>query len=139
MYAQSIAKKGIKVCPQTVSVVLDTLELIDKDINRAFTNLLEIFELAQKESSSLLIVLLDEFQRLIDYNLSSPIDIFREKIMFQKKIWYIISGSAVGMMNRIISSSDSPLYGHFEMLRVGEFSYEDSREFLLNRLYVFSL
>ena len=105
------------------------------NLDEAFGYLFQVFDTLRAETKKPVIVFLDEFQRLQGYNVSieSPIDRFREKIMNQKEILYVISGSAVGMLNELISSTSSPLYGHFERLMVGEFDFKDARQFMIKK------
>lgn len=104
-------------------------------LDEAFSYLFNVFGVVKKETDNPIIIFFDEFQRLCDYisDIPSPIDSFREKIMNQKEILYIISGSAVGMLNRLISSSKSPLYGHFEILPIRGFSYKDAYQFIVTK------
>ena len=105
------------------------------NFDEAFSYLFQLFDALRDETKSTIIVFLDEFQRLQEYDVSinSPVDKFREKIMNQKEILYVISGSAVGMLNRLISSTGSPLYGHFELLIVRGFEFEEARKFILGK------
>lgn len=127
---QKIITRLIKICPDSCAFALDLLE---KESNEKFGLILDLYQVITKELSISLVVMLDEFQRIVDYDLISAIDVLREKIMLQK-IYYIIAGSAVRMMNKIVSSSESPLYNHFEILYLKNFSYIDARKFILVKL-----
>lgn len=107
----------------------------DNNLEEGFNYLFSLFNVLREESNYPLIVFLDEFQRLHEYakDISSPIDKFREKIMNQKKILYVISGSAVGMLNKLISSTNSPLYGHFEKMHLRGFDFKDAYSFIVTR------
>ncbi len=101
--------------------------------NEAFDYLFSVFEVLRKETHNPLVVFFDEFQRLSEYTkfIDSPIDRFRERIMNQKEILYVISGSAVGMLNRLISSTNSPLFGHFSILSLRGFEFKDAHDFIV--------
>ncbi len=119
--------------PRTTLAINNLISFNSTNKNEeAFVYLFSLLETLKKETNTLIIVFLDEFQRLQEYsrNISAPIDTFREKIMNQKEIWYIISGSAVGMLNKLIASTKSPLYAHFKILPLRGFSYKDSYEFV---------
>lgn len=107
----------------------------DGKLEDAFSYLFKVFEILQREVNHPLIIFLDEFQRLKDYekSISSPIDTFREMIMNQKEIMYIISGSAVGMLNKLISSSGAALYGHFEKMILRGFEFQYAHLFIVQR------
>lgn len=105
------------------------------NLDEAFDYLFKLFDTIKDETNNCIIIFMDEFQRLQEYSvlINSPIDKFREKVMNQKEILYIISGSAVGMLNRLISSTNSPLYGHFENLTIRGFEFKDAYEFIIRR------
>jgi uncharacterized protein len=109
--------------------------LSNNNFDEAFNYLFQLFDVIKEETKNCVIVFLDEFQRLQEYSISikSPLDKFREKVMNQNEILYIISGSAVGMLNRLISSTNSPLYGHFESLTVRGFEFKDAYEFIVKK------
>jgi len=44
------------------------------------------------------------------------IDLLRQKIQTQRGVYYVVAGSAIGMMQGILTSSASPLFGHFEIM-----------------------
>ena len=105
------------------------------NLDEAFIYLFQLFDALREETKNPVVVFLDEFQRLREYDpsIKSPVDRFREKMMNQKEILYVVSGSAVGMLNRLIYSTRSPLYGHFESLMVRGFEFEDARRFILKK------
>ena len=75
------------------------------------------------------LVCLDEFATLANFDL--PIlDLLRQRIMEDRHVRYIIAGSAIGTMQRVLEDSASPLFGHFDLVWVDAFSYEDARFFL---------
>jgi AAA+ ATPase superfamily predicted ATPase len=78
-------------------------------------------------------VMLDEFQNVT--TLSLPvIDVLRRQIMTETKVNYLITGSEVGMMRDILESSAAPLFGHFAIHRVGAFTIDQSRAYILSVL-----
>ena len=123
-----------KMAPESTVLALDILDKLNTDFNDAFDKSLIFLEKFSVETGFKLLVALDEFQRLLDYNIVSVLDKFREKIMFQKNVLYMIAGSAVSMMNKIVSSSSSPLYNHFEILKISSFEYGSARNMLLSKL-----
>jgi AAA+ ATPase superfamily predicted ATPase len=78
-------------------------------------------------------VMLDEFQNVT--TLSLPvIDVLRRQIMAETKVNYLVAGSEVGMMRDILESSATPLFGHFSIHRVGAFTIDQSRAYILSVL-----
>lgn len=75
------------------------------------------------------LICLDEFASLAGFDL--PIlDILRQRIMEDHHVRYIIAASAIGTMQKVLEESTSPLFGHFDVIWVDAFSYEDARLFL---------
>lgn len=78
-------------------------------------------------------VMIDEFQNVA--KLSLPvIDVLRRQIMTDTQVNYLIAGSEVGMMRDILESGAAPLFGHFSIHRVGSFTVDQSRVFILHVL-----
>jgi AAA+ ATPase superfamily predicted ATPase len=78
-------------------------------------------------------VMIDEFQNL--GTLSLPVvDVLRRQIMTDIEVNYLVAGSEVGMMRDILESSAAPLFGHFSIHRVGAFSIDQARAFILHIL-----
>ena len=78
-------------------------------------------------------MMLDEFQNVT--TLSLPIiDVLRRQIMMETKVNYLITGSEVGMMRDILESGAAPLFGHFSIHRVGAFTIDQSRAYILQVL-----
>jgi len=107
-------------------------ELNNKKYDLAFTLLFDLLDIFSKEFKNKIVIFLDEFQRLVEYekDIESPIDKFRERLMLLDNCLFIVSGSSVGMLNRLIASSKSPLYGHLDKISLRVFNFEDSIEFI---------
>jgi len=135
---QQVIIRLTKYYPETAAwlttVILNTLEN-GKVVS--LKTILSAFDVFQKESKLALIVILDEFQRLTEYDLKAPT--FREFIMKQNEILFIVSGSSVGMLNQIIQSSESPLFGHIERVPIGPFNFESSVELVNKKLNLYSI
>jgi AAA+ ATPase superfamily predicted ATPase len=80
-----------------------------------------------------IIVMIDEFQNLTALSLP-VIDVLRRQIMTDTRVNYLAAGSEVGMMRDILESSAAPLFGHFSIHRVGAFTIDQSREYILQML-----
>ncbi|HIE28301.1 TPA: hypothetical protein EYP66_13535 [Candidatus Poribacteria bacterium] len=78
-------------------------------------------------------VMLDEFQNVTALSLP-VIDVLRRQIMAETKVNYLVAGSEVGMMWDILESGAAPLYGHFSIHRVGTFTIDQSRAYILSVL-----
>lgn len=79
------------------------------------------------------ILLIDEFQNVS--TLSLPvIDMLRKQIMTDSRVNYLVAGSEIGMMKDILENSSAPLFGHFSIHKVGAFTIDQSRAYILQFL-----
>lgn len=126
--------KTIERLPALASDLIAVLNEMDKkpDIDIA-NRIFDIPYLLSKHTGNTLIIILDEFQVVQNFNIDL-IDLLRQKIQTKRGAYYVVAGSAVGMMQGILTSSASPLFGHFEILSVGPFNYNWSRCFITTHL-----
>ena len=126
--------KTIERLPALTSDLIAVLNELDKkpDIGIA-SRIFDIPYLLSKHTGNTSIIILDEFQVVQNFNIDM-IDLLRQKIQTQRGVYYVVAGSAIGMMQGILTSSASPLFGHFEILSVGSFDYNWSRDFVTTHL-----
>lgn len=93
-------------------------------------------ELLAKEERIKILLRLDEFQELLEFNRYqlNPLSIFRDSFQKQKEILYVLSGSHVRVLTRVIRDHKSPLFGHFDLLELKPFDKNTSKEFVKNLL-----
>ena len=96
----------------------------------------EILELPQKMAETLgkdFVIVIDEFQymRLAEQNLPGLMHMMRSKWQFHKNVEYVVSGSAVGILEKMFSTKTEPFYQFFYPTYVKPFSKEVSRLFLI--------
>ncbi|MBN1941040.1 MAG: ATP-binding protein [Candidatus Diapherotrites archaeon] len=123
--------------PKTAQVANEMLHRMNTNTPPSLEALLTFFDIFQGESELSLVLIFDEFQRICDYDFKTPIDTLREFMMRKNDIWFIVAGSSVGMLNRLVTSSTSPLFGHLEICPIKEFSFESSKEFIEKKLNPF--
>jgi len=114
-----------------IEVVLDKGEK-GKDLSEEFSRALELPELLAEKFNIRIVIAIDEFQYLNFAKQAVPeiFHVMRSKWQFQKRVSYVISGSAVGMLKEIMSSKNQPFYQYFYSIRVNPFNRETSKEFL---------
>ena len=125
----------IKLAPEMSDYLLRIRDSLNKKLTAE--NLELILELPEKLGETLGAIYwiqIDEFQRIKEINVPGIIDLFREKIIKQKNVCYLVAGSAIRLIHEIFDKEESPLFGHFEMITVGPFKYGDSREYVLKKL-----
>jgi AAA+ ATPase superfamily predicted ATPase len=114
-----------------IEVVLDKGEK-GKDLSEEFSRALELPELLAEKFNIRIVIAIDEFQYLNFAKQAVPeiFHVMRSKWQFQKRVSYVISGSAIGMLKEIMSSKNQPFYQYFYSIRVNPFNREASKEFL---------
>ena len=77
------------------------------------------------------LIVIDEFQRLHGTGGVTELQSFWDKLPSKKNILMILSGSSVGMMERIGLSYESPLYGRAtRILKIEDLDYSSMRAFI---------
>lgn len=126
-----LTRKTVKINPEISDLILQIKDNLGKDISNTFVSL--AFDLPEKLADDKFIILLDEFQVLANFK-PRFLDIFRQKLQEQRKTRYIITGSIVGMMKEILENESVPLFGHFEIIPIGNFDYRTARRFILRNV-----
>jgi len=137
---RELIAETIKLAPSLADYLLKVRESINKKLTIETLEIL--LDLPEKLGDALGVVYwiqMDEFQRLKDINISGTIDILREKILKQKRTSYLVAGSAMRLMHELFDANDSPLFGHFEILTIGPFKYEDARAYVQEKLSICGL
>lgn len=88
-------------------------------------------EMAEKIGRDYLVVI-DEFQflKLAEQNYPGLFHLMRGKWQFHKNVGYVVSGSSVGMLERLFSSKDESFYQFFFPIYINPFPSEVSLNFL---------
>ena len=80
------------------------------------------------ETDTRFLIILDEFQvitRLSNYpQVGDVLEVFRAILQTQSHVAYIVAGSAISLMERILHHAQSPLFVHFRSELVGPFTRE---------------
>lgn len=126
---RKLAMDCIEANPRIGRFSLQIIDQIDKALE--VEELLSLIWglLTEISREKLVILILDEFQHFASWG-ENIIETLRENLMEQPRVWWIIAGSSVSMMEDIINSETSPLYGHFKSIYIEPFGYRDARMFL---------
>lgn len=79
-------------------------------------------------------VFIDEFQDIIQmdaYGLET-LKLFRSITQMQS-VWYCLAGSSISLLNSLVNSNESPLYGQYKTYLVGNFDLEAARELTIRQ------
>ncbi len=126
-----LTRRVVEVKPEIAGMVLEIKDQLGRGVSNTLVSL--AFDLPERLAGDSFILLLDEFQVLANFK-PRFLDILRQRLQEQGKTRYIITGSMVGMMKGILERESAPLFGHFEIIPVGNFGYETSRGFVLKNL-----
>jgi len=91
---------------------------------------LEYPEQIAERHNKFFVVILDEFQEIYKYG-PDFIKYLSATIYHQRRVCYIISGSAVTLMRRILEDRGSPFYGRFSVKWIGPLPEQDVRKLLV--------
>jgi|ECHnycMinimDraft_1075156.scaffolds.fasta_scaffold06903_1 AAA+ ATPase superfamily predicted ATPase len=98
--------------------------------------LLDLPQLMAEKLRKRLVVVMDEFQylRLAEQNYPGLFHLLRSKWQFHKDVVYVVSGSSVGLLERMFSSGEEPFYQFFFPIYVKPFDRGVSLRFLKSGL-----
>jgi len=113
--------------------------LLSQDLT--VSHIRSVFELPQAMAEQMgvpLVVVLDEFQEVdrlrqlkrIKGGLGDVFGVLRSLWQQQVGVSYLVAGSQVTLLRRILTDEDSPFYQHIEMMELGTFPREESLRML---------
>lgn len=103
-----------------------------KNERQILERIMKFLEEFSREQKKKLALILDEFQDIIklerfpSIGKGNLLSFFEGISSSQPHVWYCLTGSMVRMMDRILESSDAPLYGRFKKIVVKPFTEEDA-------------
>jgi hypothetical protein len=95
-----------------------------------FERLLELPVLFHQEFRSYLILVLDEFDKLLELDVAEPFLHLGKQIMVQRQTMYLVASSQVALAERILKQKLALLFGQFETLVLEPFDAENSMKLL---------
>lgn len=98
-----------------------------------FASAVELPEGLAEKTGVPCVVMLDEFQVLNEFD-GELLWAMRAKIQRHAHVGYIISGSSIGMMTRMLTDKKSPFFNLFMVRTLGPFTDHDARELLERRI-----
>ena len=127
-----LAKRFIPDTVREISCLQEDLRR--KNTESAYSRLLELTSHLHRESGNKCVVILDEFHRIGDFGLRNAFVTFGKRIMLQKDTLYIISSSSLTVSRQILAEKLSLLFGNFERISLGPFSFESADRFIDKKL-----
>jgi hypothetical protein len=119
------------VCPKTAQICIKVLQDIERyRWDEAFSSMMDIPAAIFEESKKRCVLIIDEFQNLINYQLKHPYGTLAKKIMIQKDTMFILLSSKNTISHRLLSEKLALLFGNFEKIELGPFDATMSTSFL---------
>lgn len=126
----------LRIAPKE-KVVQETIAQFNEEISKRELNQINLLELAfsfpeklANEINKKIILILDEFQELttLRHQVEDPLKIFRKELEKQNEVSYILLGSIISLMKKLIGEHKSPLFGQFEKIELKPFTKEATRK-----------
>ncbi len=99
---------------------------------------LDFIEKFSKEKEIRTIILIDEFQKLNNFN-DAIFDLFKSELDIQKRVRYVVTGSSLMLLQDILLRKDSPLYMMFTKIYLEPFDQNTTTDFVKKRLNKFNI
>ncbi len=103
----------------------------DGDPLAAVHSLLELPTRIASRTRGRVLVVLDEFQALI--NLKGLDGVFRSHLQHQNQVSYVFCGSEPTLLRALFEDRARPLYGQAEQVRLGRLSFDGAYDFIVRR------
>ncbi len=104
--------------------------LIRGRLKESYGLLVTLPRILSEESGLKMLLVLDEFDRLNDYNLQDPFKELGTELMLQKDTFFIISSSREDEARAILKGKLSLLFGNFETVEIKPLAFAEAREFI---------
>ncbi len=107
----------------------------DENYRKALTDVFEYANKISEASGSKVVIIIDEFQHIIEYkkfsDLKNILDVIRAILERRKNVSFIVSGSRIHYLRNILAEGGSPLFGHFIILEIKELAKDYAVELFL--------
>lgn len=102
--------------------------------SEAYASLLNLPEIFTNETGKFCILVFDEFQHMEDFPVPEVFQMLGQKIMTQKKCFYVVASSFPALAQKVLSEKLALLFGNFETIPVEPFDLKQSQEFIEHSL-----
>jgi AAA+ ATPase superfamily predicted ATPase len=129
---EDLTARAIQALPALAPALMRVAKAAEeKPTTETMAELLALPERIATTSGKRFLICLDEFATLAGFDLP-VLDLLRQRIMEDDHVRYIVAGSTIGTMQEVLEQSAAPLFGHFDVVWVNAFAYEEARLFLRN-------
>jgi len=120
-----------KIAPETARWLNELFSAPKKmKSSRVFVELLDLPSKIHKETGHFTILILDEFDRILGFDLEEPFAHLGKKIMVQKETMYLLASSKLSLARTILRQRLSLLFGHFETVTLEPFEPDQALQYL---------
>jgi AAA+ ATPase superfamily predicted ATPase len=132
-----ISKHVSKAGAEIGGIIGGWVELRERetDIRKLFAETVELPERLAEKTGTPCVVMLDEFQKLGEFN-GKLLWAIRAKIQHHKRV---ISGSSVGLLAKTFADKESPFFNLFMVRTLEPFTDEDAQEMLEHRIKIIGM
>lgn len=125
--------------PQTTLWLKAFLDRKKTSATEGFTGLLELPSRTWKETGKCAVLILDEFDRLLGFDVEEPFALLGKQIMIQKQTLYLLASSRVPLAQTILRQRLSLLFGNFEVVTLNPFDSKTALDYLEKRWHLAAL
>ncbi len=117
--------------PQLANACQDTLNAVDQGrMDAAYSGIWFALGALAECTERRVVVAIDEFHRLADFQIGHPFSLLAEHILVQSNIMYVLSSSRVVVARRILRDHLTLLFGNFELIEVHPVDWKSGRRLL---------
>jgi len=126
-----LINRSRRYLPRTLKRMRLIKRLLHKGrIRESYGLLVALPRMLSEETGLKTLLVLDEFDRLSDYNLQDPFKELGTELMLQKDTFFIVSSSRIEEARAILKSKLSLLFGNFEMVEMKPLTFAEARDFI---------
>ncbi len=126
-----LVMKSRKYIPLTIQKMRNVRNLLFKgNRDEAFAALMKLTGILANETGKNVLFVIDEFDKFSGFGVKDVFSVFSHEIMIQKSTMYLVSSSNPGIAKNIFREKLSLLFGNFESIEVGSFSYRETKKYV---------
>jgi len=132
---QSLVKRMRRRLPLVLKKMRLVRKLAEtKQYDESYRELLNLLPVLQEETGKKVLLVLDEFDRLVHLPLSDPYAQLGKEIMVQKDTMFVVTSSNPPLAREIFRDKLSLLFSNFEVLEVHNLSFGEAEQWMKSRL-----
>ncbi len=110
-----------------------------KDIQKAYDCLLDLPQLAGSDAHLKCALIIEGFDKLINYGLARAFSDLGRKIMAQRDTLFVLTSSSAIKARHILNEQLQLLFGNFQIIELDEFDFTTARDYLEEKFSSFGI